>query len=249
MKKKLTLVATIALAITITLAFSACGGPSPEELYSSIQKEIKTTEKYEANYFAEYYDSKDLTAAKDAAQKALDKSDEESYETVLADLQAQNEAFKEFIDSEVAKIYNAQTSEDATSEYPFGVEKLNENFEFWPAYKVSSKEPEYISGYEAETTDGQPYANIWIDSGSYNYSYEITQIETKEVDVQTKDGKIKTALVNTEVIFSPETADDYDEYTEVNGRPMYLCKNKKGNKVLLVQSYSGDDFYIPYNAQ
>lgn len=248
MKKKLTLVATIALAIMITLAFSACGGPSPEELYGSVQKQINKAEKLEASYFAQYYDKADFDSAKKAAEKALKNSDEENYETVLEELETQCDALSAFIEEESQKYYSAPTAKEADAEYPFAVDKLNVDFCYQPAYKVSSKQPRDISGYDAETTDSKPYIDIVMgDDYSYGYSaYEYNNVETKEIQVQLKNGKEQTAIVNTEIICSPLTSDDVSEYTDLYARPMYLCQDHDGNRILLVQDFEGGDFYIPY---
>ena len=253
MKKKLL---ALALCFSVSFGLIACGGAktastestdNSEELFASIREELNTSEKLESNYFSSFYDLKDFDSAKDAANTALDNSDKESYESVLSTLKEQNEALKEFIDKKTDEVYNAATADSPTDEYPFAMkDDLGENFVFVPAYKVSSKDPTTIEGYEAKTTDGEPYACIFTEGGSFDYSYEIKQIDTTEIDVNADEaGTIEKALVNTQINFTANHP-EFDDMAEINSRSMYLVRLKDGNISLLVPSYSGEDYYISY---
>ena len=84
-------------SLFILVALVGCGGPSPEEMYSDIQKEINTAETLENNYFSQFVDLKELKTAKETAEKALNESDEDSYKDVLEGLKAQNEKATELV--------------------------------------------------------------------------------------------------------------------------------------------------------
>lgn len=237
---------TIILCATMMCSLSACsgGGESPEELYSSIKEELKTTEKLEDNYFAGLYDMKNLTSAKEKASAAIKKSDEDSYKESLTELAKQNKNLESFINKETKKVFNQPTDTNIKDKYPFAIQKIDENFTFEPIYKVSSKEPSSIDGSEPDTTDGKPYANLWVDQNSYDYLYKLKQTKTTEVKVKDKDGKIKKALVNTKINF--KSTEEYDDMKHLNQRDMYLVSSKDNALLMLVPSYSGDDYYIPY---
>ena len=66
------------MILVVSAALSACG-PEPEELAADIQKEIDTANAIENYYFAQFVDLEDLKAAKEAAEKVLNESDEDSY--------------------------------------------------------------------------------------------------------------------------------------------------------------------------
>ena len=254
MKKKLL---ALALCFSVSFGLMACGGAkvestestdNSEELFASIREELNTSEKLESNYFSSFYDLKDFNSAKDAANTALDNSDKESYESVLSAIKEQNESLKAFIDKKTDEIYNAVTADSPTSEYPFCVdaEELGETFSLYPICKVSSNEPEWIVGDEPKTTDGEATACLFIDGSSQNYTYEIKQIDTTELQVKTNDdGTIEKALANTQINFTSDCP-EWDDMHAMNERDMYLVKDKSGNVNLLVPSYSGDEYYIPY---
>lgn len=245
MKQKLTIVALCVVLISVL-----CGCESNEDsiqnTYAEIKKTISITESLENDYFAQYYNLNNLTVAKNAAQDAINNSKEESYGEILKNLKNENEKLSDYIDKERKKIYNEQTSTDATYEFPFEVSEssLTQNWSFKPEVKQSSSYPTWIVTSEADTTDGTPIICFFIDDSSPEFSYAISQIQTKEIQVMNTDGQIKSALVNTELKCTVK--DGYqDRNIPLNERPAYfvVCN---GQIKLLLQSYEGDDYYVPY---
>lgn len=218
-----------------------------EELYAAIKKQIETTDDLEKDYFAKYYDLNDLSNAKEAAQIAVTNSDEESYDKVLEDIKSENEKLSEYLKNEKENIYNSQTVMEIGSEYPFKVEEseLPVQWDFQPVEKQTSDYPVWVINLEPKTTDTPWTACLFIDNSSSNYTYAINQIETKEIQVKTPGGEMKNALVNTELKFTVLEGFEYDEKVSLNERPAYLVK--QGNAiVLLLQSYDGGEFFVPY---
>lgn len=242
---------TLLFTLFIMVVLVGCGGPSPEELYSDIQKEINTAETIENNYFSQFVDLKDLKAAKTNAEKVLSESDEESYKDVLAELQKQNEAATELVSKESDKYYNKTTSDDLENKYPFAVpeEDIMSQFDFKPAEKQSSAFPTWYILNEPETTDKLPTMQVDQDGYSFAPNYEFNTIDIKEVKVKF-GGEEKTALVNSEMKLS--TGDDTGELSgdntaKVVGNPYYFVISQDGELTMLVHDMEGGDFYIPYH--
>ncbi len=218
------------------------------ETYASIKRELEKTEQLEANYFAKYYDLTPVNEAKKAAEIAISNSSEDEYESVFKTLSSENSSLDKFIETEEDKIYNIQTEDMPQNEYPFQVHEsdLPEEWSFQPIVMQSSKFPSWVITSQPDTTDGKPSANLFINDSSSNYDFSINTISTKEIKVQDENEEIKTALVNTEVIFKQQENYGRDKDTALNERPAYLVKNKNGTIVLLLQSYEGEDYYVPY---
>lgn len=258
MKKKLLAI----IVSTLSVLFLLCGCDSGdtkaqseatqvdtkyEELYASIKKEIEITEDLEKDYFVKYYDLNDLNNAKEAAKVAVMNSDEEAYDKVLEDIKSENEKLSEYLKNEKENIYNSQTVIEMGSEYPFKVKEseLPVRWDFKPVEKQTSDYPVWVINIEPQTTDTPWTACLFIGSTSSNYTYVINQIETKEIQVKTPGGEMKNALVNTELKFTVLEGFEYDEKVPLNERPAYLVK--QGNAVvLLLQSYDGGEFFVPY---
>lgn len=73
---------------------------------------------------------------------------------------------------------------------------------------------------------------------------ELKQIDTVDLKVKDENGEMVKALVNTEVMFTEQSEVSYDN--ELDARPFYLCKSKENDTILLVKSYEGKEYYIPY---
>lgn len=231
------------------MAFSlcSCGGQSIEEQYAAIKTELENTETLQKNYFAKYYDMNDLEKAKSDAEMAVEKSDEENYGTVLAELQSQNNAFSAYISSEVDKLYNAQTSD---GEYPFAVDVQDVSVGFYAELlvKQTSSHPHRVDINEPTYTDESPYAHLWIDGSSRTYDYRIRNVKTKEIKVENENGEIEKALVNTQIKFTLQNRHPVNMGEEefLNERPGYLFEDKDGYWVLALKNYDNKDYYVLY---
>lgn len=235
--------------LVIAAALSACS-PEPEELAAGIQKEIETASAIENYYFAQFVDLTDLKTAKEAAEKALNESDEESYENVLSELTSQNESARQAFDKEAKNYYNKRTSSDLTKEYPFEVheDEIMSHFEFAPENYSTSELPEWFNVEGNEASDTHPELKVGIYGTEISPDYEFNTVETKEVQVNDGNDK-KTALVNTEVRFS---IGDYGDLPEdlwgitAFDDPYYVVVGQTGSLTLLAPDLNGSGCYIPY---
>lgn len=220
-----------------------------EKLYYSIATELSTAKELENNYFADKYDMKEFKAAVNNAQVALDNSDEAAYKSVLADLQTQNKAFSSFIDSRVKEVYNSTTG-NATDQYPFKVDisELPESWDFKPVILQSSDNPTWIITRPPKTTDDKAYMCLFVGVNSAEYSYDVSNIETRRIRVQDENGKETEALVNTEVKIAVNKGFNYiNEAAFYSSNPAYLLKNKSGNILFAIKCRDeGSDYYILY---
>lgn len=216
------------------------------EGYAAISKLVEKSNELKSNYFAKYYNTSILDAVKNDAQAIINRKDVLSYAEAYDNLSSEYDKLSDFISDQESQCYNDPISNDA--DHPFAVEIGDEILEhfFEPIKMQSSATPQEVLFSPAETTDGQPYANLFIDNSSANYSYTINTIDTKEVQVQTEDGSLTNAYVNTEVDFTivPEYSVGGNEEA-LNQRPAYFI-SKDGSIELLLQSYDGDTFYIVY---
>lgn len=246
MKKKLSIVV---LCLAFTTMLFGCKANEEEyiqDTYATIKKTIAFAEDLENDYFAQYYDLNNLTVAKESAQDAVDNSKEESYDEVLNALETETQKLNDYLTKEKEKLYNEQTSTDITYEFPFEVPEssIPQEWFFAPETKQSSAYPTWVISNEAETTDGAPIMGFYIDDSSAEFSYAVNQIPTKEIQVMDEDGEIQSALVNTELKCTVNEGYQ-DPYIPLNERPAYLviCN---GQVKLLLQSYEGDEYYVPY---
>ncbi len=235
--------------LVIAAALSACS-PEPEELAAGIQKEIETANAIENYYFAQFVDLEDLKTAKEAAEKALNESDEDSYKDVLAELTSQNESARQAFDKEAKNYYNKRTSSDLTKEYPFAVpeDEIMSHFDFAPGEYSSSELPDWFNVEEEEASDAHPKLKVGIYGFEISPDYEFDTVDTKEVQVMESTGK-KTALVNTEIKFS---LGDYGDLPEdlwgitTFDDPYYVVIGQGGSLTLLVPDLEGMGCYVPY---
>lgn len=220
-------------------------------MYGLIKKELETTQKLKVNYFAQYYDLKKVESTKFEAEEIISNSLEEKYEIVYQDLKTENDSLQTYIDNEYEKIFNMQTSEEMGYAYPFAVDETHLP-EFWslkPIVKQSSSHPTWIHKGESEVTDKPPYVSLFINGSSQQYDYKTENIETKKINVQNVNGEIKTALVNTEIVFKQQNRHpvNMDENTLLNERPAYLLVDKgTSNIYIALQNYDGEDYYVLY---
>ena len=218
-----------------------------QQLYSATKKEIETADKLAGNYYAQYYDAKGFDAARESAEAVLNSSDEERYSEAYLNLKAENESLQSYIDGETAKSYSVTT--DLDDEYPFmiGEEHLPSQWLFSPIVMQTSSHPANVVSMK-KATDLPTYINLYINGSSRDYTYALSQVPTKEINVQDKNGEIKTALVNTEVSFTAafDQAVNRDPGKELNERPGYFFVDKNGYIVLALPNYDGEDHYVLY---
>ena len=221
-----------------------------QQLYSATKKEIETADKLAGNYFTQYYDAKSFDAARDNAEAVLNSSDEERYSEAYSELKAENESLQSYIDGETAKSYSITT--DLDDEYPFMIdeEHLPSQWLFSPIVMQTSSHPTNVVGMK-KATDLPTYIYLYINGSSRDYTYALSQVPTKEINVQDKNGEIKTALVNTEVSFAAafDQAVNRDPSKELNERPGYFFVDKNGYIVLALPNYDGEDHYVLYTSR
>lgn len=220
---------------------------SYNEYYKLLKEEIEEADKLLADYFSEGYDVSKLTETKNNAKIAIEKSDFVNYKEIYSSLSSQDNALNQHIEDEMSKIYN--TSTGLSDQYPFGVDvsEMPAEWSYKPLIKQKSNFPTWVITSEADTLDGQPYANLFINSSSSEYYYAVNQIDTKKISVQDDNRELKDALVNTEVLFTIQEGYAVDESSVLNERPAYLLKMKSGEIYLALQDYDGSEFYVLYN--
>ena len=111
-----------------------------EILYVEIKESIEKAVSLEASFFAQYYDMSGFSAAKDAAQSAVENSDEAIYHETLVNLESEIESLDAFIETEKANSFSVQTND---GEHPFAVEEsdISYNMALEPIVKRSSDYP------------------------------------------------------------------------------------------------------------
>lgn len=215
--------------------------------YASLKNEVERSENLLNDYFAKDYDTSNINTTKDNAQNDIENADFKSYEQAYNDLYQQDNALEQYIKDESGKIFNYPCSNSNTN-YPFAVDidLFSSTNAYEPIVKQTSANPTLVVFYEPKTLDSLPYACLFIDDESAEYTCSVNQIETKEISIQDETHEIKKALVNTEITFKKN--DDYgtDKNTALNERPAYLLKTKNGQVYLALKSYDGDDFYLLY---
>ena len=216
-----------------------------QQLYSATKKEIETADKLAGNYYTQYYDAKGFDAARENAEAVLNSSDEERYSEAYSELKAENESLQSYIDGETAKSYSVTT--DLDDEYPFMIdeEHLPSQWSFSPIVMQTSSHPTNVVSMK-KATDLPTYIHLYINGSSRDYTYALSQVPTKEINVQDKNGEIKTALVNTEVSFTAVIRQAADREMELNERPGYFFVDKNGYIVLALPNYDGEDSYALY---
>lgn len=216
-----------------------------QQLYSATKKEIETADKLAGNYYTQYYDAKGFDAARENAEAVLNSSDEERYSEAYSELKAENESLQSYIDGETAKSYSVTT--DLDDEYPFMIdeEHLPSQWSFSPIVMQTSSHPTNVVSMK-KATDLPTYIHLYINGSSRDYTYALSQVPTKEINVQDKNGEIKTALVNTEVSFTAVIRQAADREMELNERPGYFFVDKNGYIVLALPNYDGEDRYALY---
>ncbi|OUO48576.1 hypothetical protein B5F79_00600 [Olsenella sp. An285] len=214
--------------------------------YEELTKALEVTEELRSNYYAQYYDMKDLDRASEAAQSAIDGSREDEYIDALDTLLGENEAFESFLDSKEAASYSRQTN---SGEYPFALEEsaLPDEWSFEPVTMQTSSHPTWVIS-SRDATDLPPYVNFFIDGSSRNYTYEIVNVPTTEITVVGENGTPQSALVNTQVNFTADfdQSVNQDPNKELNERPAYLFVSRENYIILALQNYDGEDWYVPY---
>lgn len=219
------------------------------EYFQTITDELVLADKLSKDYFLKDYDITKFLSVQENAKKVLENSDFHQYADVCKDLQAQSDLAENYINEFKEKCYSKQTVSEGSVEFPFmvNIEDYKYPWSLKPMVKQNSKHPTWVLFQEADVTDKPPYANLFIDGSSSNYDFTVTQVQTKEISVQDKDGNIVQALVNTEIIFNEQ--DGYrDENSSLNERPCYIFYDKENKLNLALQDYDGGDFYKLYIA-
>lgn len=236
--------------VVLSLGFLLLTGcTNYEETYKLLKQELKETQELKSNYFAQYFDLNELNQAEKTANEVIKNSDKEKYEATLSELEKQNSDLDTFINSEQEKLYNIPTG---STEYPFAVD-LSELPIGWSAESIkkqTSSHPLRIDVYEPDYIDESPDVYIWIKSSSHKYSYEIHNIDTKEIIVQDENGEKEKALVNTEIQFIQKDQHPVNitDDTIKNQRPGYLFKDRDKSTILALQNYDGEEYYVLYKA-
>lgn len=244
MIKKLIAVMSLALMVVV---LCACG-QSPEEQYALIKEELKTTESLQSSFFADYYDTKDLEKAKADAEKAIEESNEDVYKEVLTELQAQNEAFLSFIESEKEKSFSIETGD---GDYPFAIDESSIEYYICmiPYEKHSSEYPVDVCFFEADTTDELPLFDFNVKNGICIYSYELQNIDTKWIDVQDGNGEVQKAFVNTEMVFypAPDSWEPDNELYPLETGSVYLFNTEEYGLTVAIKDKAKVDEYILFH--
>ena len=218
-------------------------------LYSEITKEISHSQEILSSYFAQQFDTKEIEAAKSDAQAALDASDTDGYYKVYKALKKADKELDTYIKDEKKKSYSMETY---GGDNPFRLEEsdLPQEWLFSPIKMQTSAHPSLVASRK-DATDLPTYIYLYINNSSRKYTYELNQIPTKAIKVQDENGKMKTALVNTEVKFTAafNQAANNDLSKELNERPAYFFARAKDNAIVLaLQNYDGEDYYVLYTS-
>ncbi len=217
-----------------------------ELVFSAIKKELETLGELEADYFAHYYDLSKLQTVKADAETAINSSNKEIYSDTYSDLKNENESLLAYIEQERAKSYSAQTND---GEHPFMVEEsdLPEQWSFKPLAMQTSSHPSWIMG-EKKATDLPYWIIPFINGNGREYTYAITQMPTTEITVKDANDQLQTTFVNTQLQLEQYRKEEVnrDPNKELNERPGYFFKDKKGNLILALQNYDGEEYYVLY---
>lgn len=149
---------------------------------------------------------------------------------------------------EQSECYSAETDTPLNKDYPYAVldTSLELPWDFSPLVKQKNNCPTWIIANEADTLDEPPYANLFIDDSSANYTFNIEQVDTKEITVQDENRELQKAKVNTQVTFKHDEEFGMDENIRKNERPGFFFVDQNGYLRLALQSYDDEDFYILY---
>lgn len=218
-------------------------------LYSEITKEISHSQEILSSYFAQQFDTKEIEATKTDAQAALDASDTDGYYKVYKALKKADKELDTYIKDEKKKSYSMETY---GGDNPFRLEEsdLPSEWSFKPITLQSSAHPSWVMS-EKKATNLPTYIYFFINQSSREYTYQLNQIPTKAIKVQNEDGKMQTALVNTEVQFTGQFDQvvNVDPNKELNERPAYFFARAKDNAIVLaLQNYDGEDYYVLYTS-
>lgn len=217
------------------------------EYFKTITDELALADKLSKDYFLKDYDITKFLSVQENAKKVLENSDFHQYADICKDLQGQNDLAENYINEFKEKCYSKQTASEGNAEFPFmvNIENYKYPWYFSPIKKQNSRHPMSVMIDEAKVTDKPPYGAIFHDVGSFDYSFNVEQIPTKEISIEDKSGNIKQALVNTEITFKVQNG-SMDEFVPLNERPCYMFIDKSGMLILAMQDYDGEDIYRLY---
>ena len=214
--------------------------------YEQLVAELNATDELHASYFAQFYDMSNISYQEQYARSVIEHTTEEEYIDALESLKTANEEFESFISERTSESYSRQTN-GGECPFAFDVSALPEEWSFQPASMQTSSHPTWVTSHR-EATDLPEYINFFINGGSRDYTYQITDIPTTEIRIRDENGDIRTALVNTQVSFAAafDQSANQDPNKELNERPAYLLVTKENHMVLALQNYDGEDWYVPY---
>ena len=170
------------------------------------------------------------------------------YEEINPQTTDEEETTESTKSEEQTEYYSAETDTPLNKDYPYAVldTSLELPWDFSPLVKQKNNCPTWIIANEADTLDEPPYANLFIDDSSANYTFNIEQVATKEITVQDENRELQTAKVNTQVTFKHDEEFGMDDDIRKNERPGYFFVDQNGYLCLALQSYDDEDFYILY---
>lgn len=216
-------------------------------LYAELSKALDAEAKAENSFFAQYYDTNSLLAAKDAAQKAINSSNADSYYDSLESLNSELELFTDFVNTEETKSYSVQTN---NGDYPFAVEEspIKPSWILDPYPKRSSDYPYYLVFIEGTTTDEPTQMTYNIgDKIVCAYDIQIEQTDTSWIDVELPDGSTQKAFVNTKVVLS-NTSTNWGQHNDVyqleGGDTCYMLKTSDGTKLAVKDLVTGNGYIL-----
>lgn len=219
-----------------------------EVLFAEIKIQIDDATKLENGFFAQYYDTKKIIAAKKEAQDAVDNSDSEKYVEVYKALKSEVDAFNTYIKTEQEKSFSKVTGE---GDYPFAVEDSNIEYAFClaPYVKQSSDYPVNPCFFESDTTDERPIFHFEMKNDVCVYSYELKNVETKWIEVQDADGNLQKAFVNTEIILydAPDSWMPNNELYPLGEGSCYLFVNEDKGVTLAIKDVVTNKGYVLYS--
>ena len=219
-----------------------------EILYTEIKGLIEKSTQLEASFFAQYYDIKNLSAAKENAKNAIDNSDNNKYVSIYTELKTRVDEFNTFVENEKNSSLSVETN---NGEYPFAVDssKIYYGFCLAPYEKQSSAYPSNPCFFDSDTTDELPIFHFEVKNSVGVYSYELRQIDTKWIEVQDGLGNLKKAFVNTEIVLydAPESWEPNNALYPLGEGACYLFYTEDNGLTLAIKDLVNNNGYILFH--
>lgn len=216
-----------------------------EKQYSELRNQVFKSEELLKSVYSKDADVKTLNQVLTTSNQALEEDDYTEYSDLIDKLSYQNETLSKYIKKKSDENYSDPLY--GGSEYPFAVSeaKLDEDkcWMFDSLVKHSSNNPSFIVKQEQTYTDKKENFSFSVGDEGVGCSYEIKNVPTKEINVETAKGKIEKAFVNTEIQFKVLYNGNYATQLE---KPAYLFVDKKGIVNLAIKNFDGEDYYMLY---